>query len=898
MSEGLSTGTVTFLFTDLEGSTRQWEQDPEAMGQAVATHDELLRDMVERNDGYLFSERGDGIGAAFWTVEDAVAAAVASQRSIREEAWPAPVEPACRMGVHTGVADERDGDYFGPPVNQAARICEAAHGGQVLISGTSADLFDGPQKLREMGSHRLPDLSDAVDLWQLVVEGDEGAYPPPRGVDPGKGDLPVFRTSLHGRESEIGEIGDQLDRWQIVTLCGPGGVGKTRLAVEVARTLRERYEQSLFVDLSSIEDADAVPGEVAATAGFPVDEGPEGQISKLVRSWRDRTVLLVLDNCEHLVDGVAWSVDRIAAGCPQVDVLSTSREALAVEGERVYQVRSLPLDAARELFLDRATAVRSDLRPAESDLERVQEICRHLDCLPLAVELAAARVAHLGLAQIATHLDDRFELLTSARRRSRQRRRTLEATVDWSYDLLEEPQRELLRAVGVFSGGFDLDAAAAVWGRDEMQTLDALASLVDKSLVTVHGQPDGSNRYGLLETIRVYAHRQLVEEDELERRHRSHAEHFLDVALEDPPRITDLPRWGEPRWGEPTPEVPDLDNHHAALRWFETHYELSSMGRLASRMAVFIAPGRFIDVPATYLERDDTVDALDDRAEEVLYLTASAINANYAGRYESQMRNAQAAFELAEDPATRGVAAFYLAVGYQVFKPDRVDDIVAEALEDLPEDATTTRVALDMCPAGALTVQGRLEEALEEQRRVIQTANDLFTMTTEAMILQHVLGYEGQVTDVPQPGADDVDLTIYGYRELLMRALEAATRASDDEAAAREAVDALMEARDEIAEYPARLFDRDVLLGCVALAYHRGEFRRSSELLAAMGPMQRSPAAYALYRHYRDPVKEHLDQDERQQIIDRGADLSTSEVLDEELERLAEIPEVGPPRTA
>ena len=882
MSEGRPTGTVTFLFTDIEASTRQWEQDPEAMGRAVATHDALLSELIERHDGYLFSEQGDGVAAAFSTVSDAVATAVAAQQALRSEDWPDPIDVSCRMGVHTGVADERGGDYFGPPVNQAARICDAGHGGQVLVSSTSADLLDGGWTLHELGRHHLPDLSEAVTLWQVVIDDDAGAYPPLRTVDGGEEDLPSFRTALHGREEELAELTDQLERWQVVTLSGPGGVGKTRLAVETGRSLRGRYGRLVFVDLSPLDDESAVPAEIARVAGLPVDEGPSGQIDKLVRSWRNRELLLLLDNCEHLVDGVAECVDRVTAGCPGVDVLATSREALAIEGERVYRVRSLPLDTAVELFLERARAVRPDLSVDDTDRSRIQEICRHLDGLPLAIELAAARVAHLGLTQIASHLDERFELLTTSRRRTRRRQRTLEATVAWSYDLLDEPQRELLRATGVFAGGFDLEAAAAIWSREELQTLDALGSLVDKSLIRLDSAPGVTERYSLLETIRIYASQRLVAEGEYEDRRRGHARHFLARAERRPPVIEDLSPFAQHAESDP-----DLDNYLAALAWFEEQGDLVAVGRLTGRLTTMIAPGRFIDLSGDHLERDDVAAALADPAERALYLLASSMNANYVGRFEGWLRFADRAFAIAEDPATRGAAGAHLALALGPYEPERVPGVVAEAVEGLPEHAENIQWLLRQAPAAALVMMGQLEEALDEHESTGR-AGDV-TAATEAMLLRHVLRDEEPAADLPGPQAGDPRFAVWSYRTPLVRALDAAAQIDEEAGAEQRAVEGLHEAARAIESYPARLLEHDVLLGCAVLAYHRGEPRRASELLAVAGPMLRTPASFAVYVHYRDLIKDQLDPDERKRIIEQWSDRSASQVLDEELERLGNV---------
>ncbi len=605
------TGTVTFLFTDLESSTRLWEQHPEAMRPALARHDELMRAVLEDHDGYVFGTAGDAVCAAFVTAEDAAAAAAEAQRRLRAEPWPAPVELWARMGIHTGVAQERDGDYFGPTLNRTARICAAGHGGQVLVSEVSAALLGDGWELDDLGAHWLKDLPQSQRLWQVIVDGDRNAYPPLRSTTRSRHNLPVARTAFHGRDDELVLLSTRLSSERLLTLTGPGGVGKTRLALEVATRALAHHEAVVFVDLSPIESRDAVAEAVLTAASLPVDVPPPEQLDKLSRAWRNRSVLLVLDNCEHLLDEAADLIDRLTATCPEVVVLATSREPLGLDGEHLHRVPSLGLDAATRLFTERARDVRPDLAIDAAGEETIEVICRRLDGLPLALELAGARVAHMGLAEIAAHLDDRFRLLTGSRRRSLRRQQTLQATVDWSYDLLDESERSLLRAAAVFVGQFDLRALAAVWGADELATVDRLGSLVDRSLVTVvDDDAHGSMRYRLLETIRLYARERLVAAGEAEARREAHARHQLERARAHPPHIVDLVPWGTSSSGVDQ----SLENPLEALGWFEERGELAAVGHLSGRLATVLGHGRFLDVGADYLGREDVLHALADPA--------------------------------------------------------------------------------------------------------------------------------------------------------------------------------------------------------------------------------------------------------------------------------------------
>lgn len=870
-------GTVTFLFTDLESSTRLWEDHPEQMQAALARHDALLRDAVAQHDGYLFGTAGDAISAAFVTAEQAVAAAVDAQQRLRSEDWPGPVELRARMGIHTGVAEERDGDYFGPTVNRAARICAAGHGGQVLVSPVSTSLLAGDWELHDLGRHRLKDLPDPQRLRQVVIGGDRDAYPPLRGTTRAQHNLPFSRTSFHGRTDELDDLTQRLSSERVLTLNGPGGVGKTRLALELARRELERRDAVVFTDLSPVESPGAVAEAIVAAASLPVEAAPTEQLAGLERAWRNRRVLLVLDNCEHLLDATADAVDHLTSTCEQLDVLATSREPLGLDGERVHRVPSLDRAAAVHLFTDRARAVREDLELDRADEELVEEICERLDGLPLAIELAASRVAHLGLAEIASHLDDRFRLLTGSRRHARRRQQTLQATVDWSYDLLSDEERSLLRATAVFVGRFDLESVAAVWGRDRLATVDALSSLVDKSLVTVVDDEGEAPRYRLLETIRLYAQDRLVAAGEAEERREAHARHLLGRALEHPPQIPEVHLFGQSE----RQDVRDrLENYLAALAWFGDRGELAAVGQLAGRLPTILEHGRFMDTSGAHLGRDDVLAALDDQRERVIYLTASAMNANFLGRFREQLEYAERAFEEAGDPGTRGAAAVCLTVALSIFDVDRVERVVDEALEDLPANAVRTRTVLECQRAMAVLIQGDVRTGAR-MLEPLADIDDVFPLT-ELLLARHVLGED--ITDHLADLEARADGTTWGYRAPLLRGLAAAA-AGDHAVAAAE----MLAAAEAVEESPFALLDHDVVGGCAAIAYHRGEVERTSRLLAPIAGPTRSPAAFVLYRHYRDRVRAELSTDVRHEIVERHGDRDAFEVLQQELEVLRAI---------
>jgi predicted ATPase/class 3 adenylate cyclase len=542
---------VTFLFTDLEGSTRLWEEHSDAMRAALARHDEILRDAVEGHAGHVVKTTGDGLHAVFATAHDAVVAAVVAQRALGGEPWPLPEPFRVRIGVHTGEAEIRDGDYYGSAVNRAARVSAAAHGGQIVVSHATEEVardhLDGVDVV-DLGEHLLRDLARPERIFQVRAEGLAHEFPPLRTLDTLPGNVPRQATTFVGREDDISGVAKTLREVSLVTITGVGGVGKTRLAVEVAAELQpHQRDGSWIVELAAADSDEAFVQVVAATLGIAARPAMSLEDS-VVESLSGRSMLLVLDNCEHLLDAAGLLAERLLRDCPDVRVLATSREGLAVPGERVWPLRSLsvPRDtdpgslaasAAIMLFVDRASAARPGFRLDESNAAAVAEVCRRLDGIPLALELAAARVVAMSPAEIAGHLDERFRLLTGGRRTAVERHQTLRATVDWSYSHLSEIERSVFDRLGVFSATFDAAAATAVAGDnlDVWDVLDALTDLVAKSMVVVADEGEGeagATRYQLLETLRHFAREQLDGSGAADDVRRRHAEHFARVAEE------------------------------------------------------------------------------------------------------------------------------------------------------------------------------------------------------------------------------------------------------------------------------------------------------------------------------------------------------------------------------
>jgi predicted ATPase/class 3 adenylate cyclase len=535
----LPSGTLTYLFSDIEASTRLWEEHPDDAPAMLARHDELIESQVARFGGSVVRPRGEGDSrfCVFTRASDAVAAAAAVQIAFNEEPWKWPF--AVRVALHTGEAELRDGDYYGSAVNRCARIRAVAHGGQTLISSATEELVRDalPEgaTLRDLGGHRLRDLSAPVHLFQVCHPALRDGFPRLNSLDANANNLPVQLTSFVGRESDVGDIRDLVDKNRLVTLTGAAGCGKTRLALQAAAELVHSFpDGAWFVDLAPLADPAVVPDAIARTLGLQQEEGKE-LMATVIDSLSARHLLLVLDNCEHLLSASAGAVNEILLSCPHVSVLATGREALGVGGETTWRVPSLSLPTdtddlaalaeseASNLFIERARSASSTLKLTDDDAPAIAKICARLDGIPLAIELAAARIRMLSPSEIYEGLSDMFRLLTGGSRTALERQQTLRAAVDWSFGLLTDPEKVLLRRLSVFAGGFTLESCDAVCsdpGVSRAETMDTLSALVDKSLVVVE-RAEGATRYRLLETMRQYARERLLDsEDRLDARTR------------------------------------------------------------------------------------------------------------------------------------------------------------------------------------------------------------------------------------------------------------------------------------------------------------------------------------------------------------------------------------------
>ncbi len=562
----LPVGTVTFAFTDIEGSTVRWERDRAAMQDALRRHDAIVRSAVGANDGHIFKTVGDAFCSVFPRAENALAAMLAVQRQIAGGDFDAVGGLHIRAALHTGTADERDGDYFGPAVNRVARLLAIAHGGQVLVSGITGDLLQGllPEEtvLCDLGRHRLKDLAQPERVYQLAAPGLERQFPALRSLEAMPNNLPLQLTSFVGREAEVAEISALVASHRLVTIVGSGGVGKTRTAVQVGANVLDGSEDGVwFIELAPLATGEYLPFTVAQAMGIVLHgEGPP--LDLLVAALRPKRALLIFDNCEHLVDAAAAASAAILRACPKIGIVATSRQALGIAGESAYRMPSLAVPLARAgpasaaetarypavgLFVDRALAVDNRFALSDDNVGVVTEICRRLDGIPLAIELAAARVKVLSPSQLRERLDERFRVLTGGSRDVLPRQQTLRALIDWSHELLDERERTLFRRLAIFVNGFTIESATAVCSGpslDEDEAFDALASLVDKSLVLA--EPDGDGlRYRMLESTHAFACERLEDAGERLWGADRHVRHFRDLFVSARTRLERSGRWSE-----------------------------------------------------------------------------------------------------------------------------------------------------------------------------------------------------------------------------------------------------------------------------------------------------------------------------------------------------------------
>lgn len=896
---GLPSGTVTFLMTDIEGSTRFWDEHPDAMDAAVERHDALIGSAVTARGGVLIRSKGEGDStfSVFARPSDGVLAAIDAQRALNGEAWPSGIEISVRAALNTGVAELRRDDYFGIEPNRCARLRGVAHGGQTICAQATAELVEGrlPAELstRDLGLHRLRDLARAERVFQVGHPDLPGEFPPLRSLGV-RHNLPQPRTSFVGRNAELMAVRKHLERERLVTLTGAGGCGKTRLALEAAAEQLEGFPDGVFfVDLAPVSDPRVVAGAVASAVGFSrlaLGTGSGRPGDELFDFLSSRAVLLVMDNCEHLVDACAELVDAILTRCPQVSVLATSREALDVEGEQSYPLHPLAVhqgdgpdvSEATLLFCERAAAMRPDFVMSQENADDVAEICRRLDGLPLAIELAAAQITHLSPGQILKRLGDRFRLLTGGRQHG-PRRHTLEAVLDWSHDLLGPDERVVLRRLSAFPGSFSLEAAETVVG--DMPALDPLGSLVWKSLVVTEDD-EGALRYRLLETVRMYAEARLVEAGEDASVRERHRDHFLAWAESIPSERTYLDPKGEIR-GE-------RHNLHAALSWSAEQGRLDLVGRIASTMnRIWIADiregRRWLELGvqgADDLDPDHRVRVLTVAAHVAVLAMQAAdgvlarraveasggrpgmwsslahallcLNAGirFMTREESLVEEVEGlgrdAVRLAPGPLSRGLAWFWFGQA-KVLTGDLEGarrDLEKGSAEGIP-GGDMSMVSLAML-AVLEHVKGDHERALSAAEQVLERARSIHGGGLWAWALYCSLPY----------------------------ALELGAQGSHDQA-----LDFVRDLVEEGGTPRTPGVMLSVVISLAGLAAQRGDDERAGVLLEFIGSTMlregfRTPVDLVLYMHYVEKTRASLDASEARSFRERGGALTFEEAIE------------------
>jgi predicted ATPase/class 3 adenylate cyclase len=621
----LPTGTVTFLLTDIEGSTPLWEKQPEAMKAALASHDAILRTAIEAWHGQVIKSTGDGIHAVFPTALEALQATIQAQTNLQSPL--ANLQIKVRMGLHTGEAELRDGDYFGASLNRTGRIMAVGYGGQILLSDVTAGLvreaLPAETSLKDMGEHRLKGLSNPEHLWQVVAPGLPGGFPALQSLSTLPNNLPLQLTSFIGREKERAEIKDLLHSARLVTLTGSGGTGKTRLSLEVGGDLLTSFPQGVWlIELAPLTNPDQVIPALAQVFRLPnlPIRSPE---TMLMDSLRDKKLLLILDNCEHLIAACARLAEDLLRQCAGLKVLASSREALGIAGEVAYRIPSLAESESNCLFEERARAANPGFALTAENAASVTQICTRLDGIPLAIELAAARIRLFSVEQIASRLDDRFKLLTGGSRTALPRQQTLRALIDWSYDILGEEERQVLRRLSVFAGGWTFEAAEFVCPTQDV--LEMLAQLVNKSLVVVDKDGSESTRYHLLETIRQYARDKLLEAGEAFEVRTIHSQYFLQMAEAAEPHMYQADS------GKVISSLDnERDNFRVSLEW-TTENDIESALRIIYALQLYwirngyLAEGR--QLAETVIARAEALPPLEgEAANHRNYLIARALS--------------------------------------------------------------------------------------------------------------------------------------------------------------------------------------------------------------------------------------------------------------------------------
>jgi predicted ATPase/class 3 adenylate cyclase len=882
---------LTFLFTDIEGHTELWEMHPEGMSVALADCERLLESAISTAGGSVVKREGDAVMAVFEDPAAAVAAAQSAQRELAVRRWPDVGALHVRMGLHVGSAEHRDSDFYGTTVIRAARLCASAHGGQVVASAAVAAVTPHVTWV-DLGEYRLRGLQSPERIHELVVD-ERKSFPALRDAESTHARLPRPRTSFVGRDEEISDGVALLSLERIVTLTGVGGSGKTRLAIEIARAALDGFPGGVvFVDLSTVTEPAQIEPELARTLGFDLsDRGAVDLRTRLHAYFARRRALVLLDNCEHLLDGCAELTDDLVEHCDGVVVLATTREPLRVDGERVVQVSSLTAEQGMELFRARAPV------PVSDDTV-VRQICERLDGMPLAIELAAARCRHFPLVQLASRLDDRFSLLTGGRRHI-QRQQTLQATLDWSFDLLGDEEKALFPRLSVFAGSFSVEAGAAIGAADIAAPADTLASLVDCNLVEYM---PADERYRLLETMRLYGEQKLLAAGETAASRDEHKKWFvgqvvavpLDEAFVGCGRSIDL--------------LPDIDNVRAVLRWSEEASDWNTIGQLVPRLVgVWIRTD--CEEGADWAERAlGHLDAADDRfgciaAWIVLRLrrppsaefrptadstyTIAALTRELYTELISQARRRDDGFAV----FMQGLVSPDLHAGGLASRDDSLRTVAAALIRESLERARRLSIGpvwsgfLRMAAGTYAFTIGDAAGAAREYSLALDTlegtpATGYADLVAQLALALH-LTQAPDVVAVAQRAIEESPSDLGWVDAHCALALELAT-AGDFQAAAAQL------------SHGGEPLDRcglhritEFLIAAAAVAHLSGDTRRAARWLgtaAASSGIFSTPAGFALYRSWTPRVREALEHDTAIVLRDQGRASTATTAAQEAIE--------------
>ncbi|HEY3676297.1 MAG TPA: tetratricopeptide repeat protein, partial [Candidatus Tumulicola sp.] len=675
--------TVTFLFTDIEGSSRMWELDPAAMDLALHLHNRIVSETVRAHRGKIFKSMGDAFCCAFEDAADAIRAAVAAQIELNRQTWPQSTGALrARMGLHTGAATYDENDYFGTALNRVARIMSSAHGGQIIVSAATFAVLGTPPEgvaFRDLGVKRLKDLEQPERLYQIVAEGLPTQFPPLRTLDEHPNNLPTQLSSFVGRRAELDRLASAFATSRVVTIAGPGGIGKTRLALQFAAEAAHRFPGgAFFVELANVTDRVLVPHAIAAALGL-TENGAERLVETIARFVGDKSLLLIVDNSEHLLAEVASFIKTLASACENVSVLVTSREPLHLTGERVERLTQMSLpervDASEletsdgcRLFLERARAAGSDGIDAVRDAEAIIAICRRLEGIPLAIEIAASRTATLAPKKLAARLD--AHLLVNKDPTVAERHRTLAKAIEWSFRLLEEGEKRAFVAMSVFRGGCTAEALTAVAGFDAEMELE---SLLDKSLVYEAPGFDDEPRYRFSDPTREFAisERSTIEDD-LEKRHR---DYFGLIVAQREEAIADCHRR----------IAADIDNLRAAMDWSFQHASPSAAELVLSLTAYWRVRSAFTEA-RLWLDRARSIQDSDaaTRADVTRYCASFAVMQDDYENARVFAEEALAAYRDGEAEFGIGAALHTLAeVAHRQARFEDADRLYAESFEHL-----------------------------------------------------------------------------------------------------------------------------------------------------------------------------------------------------------------------